>query len=445
MSIAPHPAATASGTQPPRPRLQPRQPMSCSTTPSTVQTSPIALWRYGIISPLLHSCPQEPTSLLARLREAAAVVWTDPQGQRRLIPAETMRSWIYQYRKGGIGALADQPRTDKGTTEVGQNLLDGLASLRDKHPTLTTQRLLSLAHEQGSWNGVRPSRSAIYRAVAARGLQRRKTDNPSSQAAKAFAYSEFGQMWTADFLHGPKVRIGNKLQKLYLLAIIDDASRYIVHASFYITEGVQALIHALSIAIKRFGIPQRFYTDNGSAFRSLHLQMISARLGFVLPHTPAYTPQGRGKIERFFRTTRDQFLDGNEAPTRQAWNQKLVHWIDQYHHRRHEGIDATPLDKRLAMVNSTKPFLDLADPLGKAFLMEATRKVRRDGTINLDSKVWDIPDAMPGEVISILHAPWEPDTILVGPEHRIAKPIDRLAQANRFAHNPVRGNKEISP
>ena len=87
MSIAPHPAATASGTQPPRPRFQP-------ILPSTVQTSPTALWRYGIISPLLHSCPSEPTSLLARLREAAAVVWTDPQGQRRLIPAETMRSWI---------------------------------------------------------------------------------------------------------------------------------------------------------------------------------------------------------------------------------------------------------------------------------------------------------------------------------------------------------------
>lgn len=433
MSIAPHPAATASGTKPSRSRL-----------PSAVQTSPTALWRYGIISPMLHSCPSEPTSLLARLREAAAVVWTDPRGQRRLIPAETMRSWIYQYRKGGIGALADQSRTDKGANRVGQNLLDGLAALREKHPTLTTKRLLSLAHEQGSWNGVRPSRSAIYRAVAARGLQKRKADDRSPQAAKAFAYSEFGQMWTADFLHGPKVRIGNKLQKLYLLAIIDDASRYIVHASFYITEGVEALIHGLSIAIKRFGIPQRFYTDNGSAFRSLHLQMISARLGFTLPHTPAYTPQGRGKIERFFRTTRDQLLDGNEAPTRQAWNQKLSLWIDQYHHRTHDGIDATPLDKRLATVNATKPFLDLADPLGKAFLMEVTRKVRRDGTVNLNAKVWDIPDAMPGEIISILHAPWEPDTILVGPEHRIAKPIDSLAQANRFAHDPKRGKKEIA-
>lgn len=433
MSIAPHPATSATGTQPSRPR-----------PPSTGQSSPIALWRYGVISPMLHSCPEEPTSLLARLRQAATVVWTDPSGQQRTIPAETMRSWIYQFRKGGIGALADQPRIDKGQTQVAQKLLDSLAALREKKPTLTTKRLLSMAFEQELWNGVCPSRSAIYRAVAARGLQRRKADHQTPHAAKAFAYSEFGQMWTADFLHGPRVRIGNSLQKLYLLAIIDDASRYIVHASFYITEGVEALIHGLSIAIKRFGIPQRFYTDNGSAFRSLHLQRISARLGFSLPHTPAYTPQGRGKIERFFRTARDQLLEGNEAPSRQAWNQKLSTWIDLYHHRLHEGIDATPLDKRMAMPNATKVFLDLADPLGKAFLMESTRKVRRDGTVNLDSKVWDIPDAMPGEIVSILHAPWEPHTILVGPEYRIAKPIDSIAQANRFAHNPKRGKQESS-
>lgn len=433
MSIAPNPATTATGIQAVRPR-----------PPSTGQSSRIALWRYGIISPMLHACPEESTSLLARLRQASTVVWADPCGRRRQIPAETMRSWIYQYRKGGIGALADQPRIDKGTTEVGQKLLEGLAALRDKHSTLTTKRLLSMACEQGLWNGVRPSRSAIYRAVAARGLRKRKTDDLPPRPAKAFAYGEFGQMWTADFLHGPKVRSGNSLQKLYLLAIIDDASRYIVHASFYTTEGVEALIHGLSIAIKRFGIPQRFYTDNGSAFRSLHLQTVAARLGFVLPHTPAYTPQGRGKIERFFRTTRDQLLDGAEAPTLQAWNQKLSIWIDGYHRRPHEGIDATPLDKRLAMLNATKPFLDLADPLGKAFLMESTRKVRRDGTVNLDAKVWDIPDAMPGEIVSILHAPWEPDTILVGPQHRIAKPIDDLAQANRFAHDPLRGKKEIS-
>lgn len=433
MSIAPHPATSATGTQPSRPRL-----------PSAGQSSPIALWRYGIISPMLHACPEEPTSLLARLRQAATVVWTDPYGQQRRIPAETMRSWIYQFRKGGIGALADQPRLDKGTTEVAQKFLDSLAALREKQPTLTTKRLLSMAFEQELWNGVGPSRSTIYRAVAARGLQRRKSDYQTPHAAKAFAYSEFGQMWTADFLHGPKVRIGNSLQKLYLLAIIDDASRYIVHASFYITEGVEALIHGLSIAIKRFGIPQRFYTDNGSAFRSLHLQMISARLGFSLPHTPAYTPQGRGKIERFFRTARDQLLDGNEAPSRQAWNQKLSTWIDLYHHRPHDGIDATPLDKRMAMPKATKAFLDLADPLGKAFLLESTRKVRRDGTVNLDSKAWDIPDAMPGEIVSILHAPWEPNTILVGPEYRIARPIDSTAQANRFAHNPKRGKKEIS-
>jgi hypothetical protein len=289
------------------------------------QPENLSLWRYGIISQFLHQSPAEPESFHRRLAKVADMVWTDTKGQRRTIPAETLRGWIYRYRKGGIQALAGRP---------------------------------------------------------------------------------------------------------------------LVHAAFYTTEGVEALIQGLSIAVKRFGIPQRFYTDNGSAFRSLHLQMVAARLGFTLPHTPAYTPKGRGKIERFFRTVRDQFLEGTSSPTVATWNQKLSLWLDEYHHRQHSGIEATPLEKRLSIAKATKNFPDVADPLGKAFLLESKRKVRRDGTINLDSKTWDIPDSLPGEIISVLHARWEPNQILVGPEFRVAKPVDLTAQANRYNHSPVRGNKE---
>lgn len=440
------PPATAAGTYPPRARRIRRtgtEPTSQAVTP------PEALWRYAVISSFLHGASTE-TSLRQRLRHAAvAQQWIDPSGQTNPIPAETLRHWIYRYRKGGIQALADRIRRDRGTTQVRGDLIEALVELRAEFPALTTQRLLALLRERRLWDGRDPSRSAIYRAVQVRGLQRRGAiATQTAQQARAFAYDHFGQMWTADFLHGPTVREGRKAsQKLYLLAIIDDATRFVVHAHFYTTEGVVAMVHGLSEAITRFGIPERFYTDNGSAFRSLHLQTIAARLGFALPHTPAYRPQGRGKIERFFGTLRRQFLDGSAAASRKDWNAKLRAWIDQYHHNRHETIQETPLAMRLATPSRLRAFPGVADPLKKAFLLEGRRKVRRDGTIHLEGTTWDIPGSLPGETVDILYAPWVPEQILVGPDHKIAKPVDRSFNARRFAQNPLRGkaSRETNP
>lgn len=437
------PPASAAGMHPVHACRTRRARHTAPTTPNSAQavTPPEALWRYGVISSFLHGASTD-ASLRKRLQMAASQQWVDPNGQTRPIPAETLRHWIYRYRKGGIQALADKIRRDKGVTQVGDEMIQALAKLREEFPTLTTQRLLSLLRERKVWDGRDPSRSAIYRAVQTRGLQRRgEIDTHTAEQARAFAYDQFGQMWTADFLHGPTVREGNKpSQKLYLLAIIDDATRFVVHAHFYTTEGLVALVHGLSEAITRFGIPERFYTDNGSAFRTLHLQTIAARLGFFLPHTPAYRPQGRGKIERFFGTLRRQFLDGATASSRQEWNLKLRAWIDQYHHTKHDTLQATPLERRLGAPSSLRPFHGVADPLKKAFLLEARRKVRRDGTVLLDGATWDVPGALPGEVVDILHAPWVPEQILVGPDHKVAKPVNRIANAKRFERNPVRGN-----
>jgi transposase InsO family protein len=109
----------------------------------------------------------------------------------------------------------------------------------------------------------------------------------------------------ADYLHGPKLFHGRKKQKTYLHVILDDSSRFIVGGGFYLTESVEPLIHDLVGAVRRFGIPQRFYTDNGAAYASRHLKLLCARNGIILVHTPPYKPQGRGKVERLFRTVRD--------------------------------------------------------------------------------------------------------------------------------------------
>ncbi|CAO0820216.1 transposase [Desulfarculales bacterium] len=98
-------------------------------------------------------------------------------------------------------------------------------------------------------------------------------------------------------------------------------------------------------ALLKRGLPRKFYLDNGPAFRSHHLEEITASLGIALVHSPPYVTQGRGKIERFFCTARSQFLPDFKGYTLRDINEALECWIrvrDVYYQRKHLGIGQGP-------------------------------------------------------------------------------------------------------
>ena len=405
-----------------------------------------ALWRYGLISELLHASSNGIT-LAERLKMASERTWNHPSQGLIRITADTLRHWMYRFRKNGIAALEDRRRRDHGTSQISKVLAGQFVALRNEHPHLTTERLLDMLLREGTWNGVRPSRSAFYRLATAKSLKRKpmgaisETGAAVIQEAHAFAYDAFGQMWVADFLHGPKVRVGKQLKKTYLLAILDDATRYVVYAGFGLSEDTAALIDGLSMACRRFGIPERFYTDNGAAFRSRHLSHVAARLSMHLPHTPAYRPQGRGKVERFFRTVRDQCLSGIKTESLEALKGLFTAWLDEYHQKVHAGIGCSPLNKRLASKRVTRMIPEVAQ-LDMFFGMQERRKIHRNGTLHLLGKVFDVKNALPGSVVEVHYLPWDLSLIHVGPERIPAKPVDLSANARRYEHNPIRGKEK---
>jgi transposase InsO family protein len=96
--------------------------------------------------------------------------------------------------------------------------------------------------------------------------------------------------------------------QVFLQATLDDASRLIPHAQFYSNQGLDSFLDCLRQAISARGVPTRLYMDNAKIYRSPQLARIAASIGILIIHTPPYEPEGRGKIERFFRTVREQFL-----------------------------------------------------------------------------------------------------------------------------------------
>lgn len=173
------------------------------------------------------------------------------------------------------------------------------------------------------------SASTLYRFLKQLGLSERQLLAPS--AHKKFEAEHSNQIWQSEMLYGPYVLRpgGGKMQAL-LHATIDDASRLIPDAQFYASQGLDACLDCLRQAAAARGVPVRLYMDNAKIYRSPQLARISASVGMLIVHTPPYQPEVRGKIERFFRSCREQFLnnlDRKQTLSLDELNERLWAWL----------------------------------------------------------------------------------------------------------------------
>lgn len=399
------------------------------------QPKDMAIWRFGIISALLHRSADSPP-LYVDIEVITQREYFTPAGRSVSLSPDTIRQWLYRYKRFGLRGLANKPRRDTGTTLVPVSIQNELKHMRKQLGDVTSKRLFQKLEEAGLWNGRRPSKTALYRFMRRNRLNRSQQQKPNP--VRTFEYPYFGDMWSADFLHGPKIRIGVRSYKTYLSAIIDDATRYVVAASFHLSESTQSFLGDLMLAIRRFGIPKRLYTDNGSAYRSNHLQVVGARLAIALPHTPPYKPQGRGKIERFFRTVREGFLTGRKQTSLEILNREFSQWLTTYHNTVHRTLLMSPLNRKLADTGQPLEQIDPTRNINDIFRLQGRKKVGSDGCIRMWKTSFEVLDALPGENVDIYYLPWERDYILVGPDKLLAKKVNPINNAHRF-EQPKRG------
>jgi transposase InsO family protein len=232
-------------------------------------------------------------------------------------------------------------------------------------------------------------------------------------------------LWQSDVLHGPSVAVDGKRRKSYLIGFIDDHSRLVPHAECYLSERLGSWLDAFRQALLTRGLPRKLYVDNGPLFRSKHLERICASLGIALTHTPPYTPQGRGKIERFFRTVRTQFFPGFRGGTLEELNVCLDAWIGQdYHLRAHSSTGESPLERfarQLELLRTAPP--DLEDHFRKA----VRRRVAKDRTVSLNGTLYEAPIVLLGEQVQLLYHEHQPGSVEVvhkGKSYGELRPVD---------------------
>jgi hypothetical protein len=282
------------------------------------------------------------------------------------------------------------------------------------------------------------------------GLSRCKGDAKESIERRTFCAERSGDIWYGDVMHGPIVPVGKNLRKVYLVTLMDDASRLVAHSEFCLGEKALDIENVLRQAILKRGLPTKLVVDNGAAYRSNSLQGICARLEIRLVFCRPYEPQGKGKLEKWHRVARDAFL--NELDTRQLkdlndLNARLWAWIEtEYHRKPHGGLNGiTPLERWQKDLIHIRPLGPFAHKLDDLFYHYYPRKVRKDGAVSYEGKFYEVPYEVAGDSVILVVDPHEHKPIRIESKEGVflgaVTPLDAIANLNRRRCRP----QEASP
>jgi len=348
------------------------------------------------------------------LRAKCDKKWNIPYSDRTSIGRSTILRWISLYRGSGeeIVALFPKNREDLGKARVyDKNTCLGLIQLRKELPELPVR----LVRDKAQKRGILPADasadlSTLYRFLNAQGLMKK---TPSQAVDRRKFEAEFpNDLWQSDVMHGPKLEVGKeRARKVYLIAFIDDHSRLITHGKFYISESLISFKVAFEQALLTRGLPRKLYVDNGAAYKSKQLQFTAASLGIALIHAKPYTPQGKGKIERFFKTVRTEFLPCFSGETLDEINMAFDLWLHEtYHTRRHSATSQSPFKRFTAKLECVRAApRDLKDH----FRSVLRRRVNKDRTIMVQNWLFEAPATLVGERVEVLFHESSPEEIEV--------------------------------
>lgn len=387
----------------------------------------IATFRFGVIHDLVNRTDLAHGEQERLLRAKSHQRWNIPHSNRTRLGRSTILRWLRRYEtsNGKIESLYPPDRGDRGKSRVlDEETIMTLLRLREEFPRLTINALIAKMEERHLvGGGMRLTGSTVYRLLRQHGLI--KPELGEVEDRRKFEAELPNDIWQSDVLHGPMVKVGDKLRKSYLVAVLDDHSRLVAHGEFYLSERLESYLDAFQKALLKRGLPRKLYVDNGAAFRSRHLEYTCASLGIALIHSRPYKPQGRGKIERLFRTVREEVLSGFEGGSLEQLNTVFAKWLQEtYHQRKHHATGQSPFARFTARMQC----LRTAPPnLSDHFRKTARRRVAKDRTLILNGLLYEAPLSLIGKAVELLyHEPQDGPVEIVcqGTSYGFVNPVD---------------------
>jgi putative transposase len=330
-----------------------------------------------------------------RILNVAAMTFLDEEANPRQFTWRTIQTWFYRYKNHGITSMTHRCRKDKGQPRklTPEELLEALNAAKPHfHEQRSNKRALyRFCIEKGLLHPDRIAQTTFYRLI--RDYDLLAPNDTDNKKRLAFSMKYANQLWQADTMFGPCVDTGTAARKqAKLIAFIDDASRVLCHGEFFCEENVDTLVRAIRAAFYKRGVPEQLLVDNGSIYCCQEITLICARVGCILRHTAVRDAAAKGKIERFFRRVRDQFLVRNlDLSSLEALNHQFSHWVENdYNAMPHDAIGSKPID-RFGIDLSRIRFLAPSEFNDELFYAEAVRKVKKDNTFSFRSQRYETP------------------------------------------------------
>lgn len=366
----------------------------------------IALMRYSVISPIITGLSEDYSSLDAFYRDASKKGAVSPDGTVKHFSAATIERWYRNYKKGGFDALIPEGRVDEGRPrKLDADLQEQIKYLKQNYPRMSAAAVFRQLHDNGSIVSGEVSESTVNRYLNQLALELKTAAN---QDMRRYERPHINEVWCGDSSVGPYLKTDDgRKHKVYILALIDDASRFIVGIDVFFNDNFVNLMSVMKSAVAKYGRPQMFNFDNGKSYRNKQMELLAARIGSVVHYDQPYTPTQKAKIERWFRTMKDQWmssLDIRDFHTLDELRGSLFSYVNTYNHSPHSSLKGKSPHERFF---SEPDFFHRLpeDDLDKHFLLEIERRVSSDSVIVIDQVEYEVDCRFAKQRIKLRYSP----------------------------------------
>lgn len=423
--------------------------------------------RFSIVGSLL-SAPPESGQLQIELETLAKKQWVHPiTGVPVYFSVSTIERWFYLCRRNSdpVGALRTKRRKDAGkSTALSAQLKQQLQQQYRAHQSWSYQLHadnLAAIIKNTPELGDMPSYNSVRRYMKANGLFKQRgrkkhtagalvaAERLATHEVRSYEVEHVHGLWHLDFHHGSRKILGKDGQwhKPFLLAILDDRSRLICHAQWYLDETTESLVHGFTQALQKRALPRALMSDNGSAMMASEFTEGLQRLSILHQPTLPYSPYQNAKQEVLWAQIEGRLmamLEGEKEITLPLLNKATIAWIEcEYHRKLHSEIAATPMQRYLNDPDVGRPCPDSA-ALRHAFCTQVHRKQRKsDGTFSIEGKRFEVPSLYRHlETLYVRYARWDLSTVILVDPHtnsvlNTLYPLDKSANADGMRRTHV--------
>lgn len=374
----------------------------------------IALMRYSAIAPLITGLSDDYESLTAFFNNASVKGVIHPDGTVKHYAPGTIEKWYRNYKEAGFDALIPTGRVDQGKPrKLDDDLQEQIRYLKANYPRMSASAIYRQLRDNGSIKNGEVSESTVNRYINLIAVQMKTTTN---QDMRRYERAHINEVWCGDSSVGPYLKTSDgKKHKVYIIALIDDASRFIAGIDVFFNDNFVNLMSVMKSAVAKYGRPGMFNFDNGSSFKNKQMELLAARIGSVVHYDQPYTPTQKAKIERWFRTMKDQWLSSLDIRDFHSLDElrgNLLAYVQNYNQTVHSSLKGlSPQDRFFSEPDRIRRLSD--EEIENSFLLELERRVSSDSVIVIDQVEYEVDYRFAKQRIKIRYSPDMKDIFIV--------------------------------